>query len=202
MDTVNVKINGQNYSVPKGSTILEAARFAGITIPTLCYLKDINEIGACRMCVVEVKGARSLVASCVFPVNEGMEISTNSPAVVEARKTNLELLLSNHEKKCLSCVRSQNCELQKLCKEYGVDKEDAFEGEMTPSEVDRTATHMVRNNAKCVLCRRCVAACQKLQSVAVIGASTVKTTVKKSAERAAFLGRPVHSVARSPGAGV
>ena len=121
MADVNIKINGNDYTVPAGSTVLEAARAAGINIPTLCYLKDINAIGACRICVVEVKGARSLVASCVFPVSEGMEIFTNSPKVIEARKTTLELILSNHKKECLSCVRSGNCELQKLCKDYGIE---------------------------------------------------------------------------------
>ena len=114
MDMVNVKINGREYSVPADSTVLEAARYAGVDIPTLCYLKDINEIGACRLCLVEVTGARGLVTSCVYPVNEGMEIFTNTPKVLAARKTNLELVLSNHEKKCLSCVRSTSCELQKL----------------------------------------------------------------------------------------
>ena len=109
MENVNIKINGLSLSVPKNSTILEAARMAGIEIPTLCFLKDLNEIGACRICVVEVKGARSLVASCVYPVNEGMEVYTNSPKVLESRKLTLELILSTHEKKCLSCVRSNNC---------------------------------------------------------------------------------------------
>ena len=119
---VNIKINGVDYSVPEGSTILEAARYAGIKIPTLCYLKDINAIGACRICVVEVKGARTLVAACVYPVNEGMEIVTNSPKVLESRKTTLELIISNHKKECLSCRRSGNCELQALCNEYGIDE--------------------------------------------------------------------------------
>ena len=100
MDMVNIKINGVSYAVPQGSTILEAARYAGIEIPTLCYLKKINAIGACRICVVEVKGARSLVAACVYPVNEGMEVFTNTPAVRNSRKTTLELILSNHDKKC------------------------------------------------------------------------------------------------------
>ena len=150
MDMVNIKINGVEVSVPKGSTILDAARYAGIEIPTLCYLRKINEIGACRICVVEVKGARSLVAACVYPVNEGMEVFTNTPAVRNSRKTTLELLLSNHDKKCLSCVRSGNCELQKLCNEYGVD-ENRFDGAMTPSEIDDSAAHLVRNNKKCIL---------------------------------------------------
>ncbi|MBQ9902236.1 MAG: iron hydrogenase small subunit [Clostridia bacterium] len=169
MDMVNIKINGVAVSVPQGSTILEAARYAGIEIPTLCYLKKINAIGACRICVVEVKGARSLVAACVYPVNEGMEVFTNTPAVRNSRKTTLELLLSNHDKKCLSCVRSGNCELQKLCNDYGVD-ENKFDGAMTPSEIDDSAAHLVRNNKKCILCRRCVAACRE-QFVNVIGAN-------------------------------
>ena len=169
MDMVNIKINGVAISVPQGSTILEAARYAGIEIPTLCYLKKINAIGACRICVVEVKGARSLVAACVYPVNEGMEVFTNTPAVRNSRKMTLELILSNHDKKCLSCVRSGNCELQKLCNDYGVD-ENKFEGAMTPSEIDDSAAHLVRNNKKCILCRRCVAACRE-QFVNVIGAN-------------------------------
>lgn len=171
METVNIKINNRDYTVTKGSTILEAAHEAGISIPTLCYLKGINEIGACRICVVEVKGARSLVAACVFPVNEGMEIFTNTPKVVEARKTTLELILSTHKKQCLSCVRSGNCELQKLCKDYGIENEDAFAGDKPHYETDRSASHMYRDNEKCILCRRCSAACLNNQSVGVIGAN-------------------------------
>ena len=172
MDMVNIKINGRDYSVPKNSTVLSAARSVGIQIPTLCYLKDINEIGACRICVVEVKGARSLVTSCVYPVNEGMEITTNSKKVNECRKMTLELLLSNHRKECLSCIRSGNCELQALCREYGVEDENAFDGAVTPTEIDDSAVHMVRDNSKCILCRRCVAACKNLQAVSVIGANS------------------------------
>ena len=127
MENITIKINGVEVSAPAGSTILEAARLASIEIPTLCYLKEINEIGACRMCVVEVKGARSLVASCVYPINEGMEVWTNTPKVVASRKKTLQLLLSNHERKCLSCVRSVNCELQKLCKELGVEDEGFYD---------------------------------------------------------------------------
>ncbi len=171
MADVNIKINGRDYTVPAGSTILEAARMAGIEIPTLCFLKEINEIGACRICVVKVKGARSLVAACVFPVNEGMEIFTNSPEVIEARRTTLKLILSNHKKECLSCVRSGSCELQKLCHDYGIDTETAFAGPKTLSEIDRSASHMYRDNEKCILCRRCVAACEKNQGVGVIGAN-------------------------------
>ena len=168
MDMVNVKINGRDYEVPKNSTVLEAARYAGVEIPTLCYLKDINEIGACRLCLVEVTGARGLVTSCVYPVNEGMEIKTNTPKVLAARKTNLELVLSNHERKCLSCVRSTNCELQKLANEYGCE-EGHFEGASVHYEKDESTAFLVRDNDKCILCRRCVAACKNMQGIGVIG---------------------------------
>ena len=168
---INIKINGMPCSVPYGTTILEAARQLGIEIPTLCSLKEINEIGACRFCVVEVTGARSLVAACVFPIErEGTEIFTNSDKVRKARKTTLELILSTHERKCLSCVRSGNCELQKLCKEYGVDDEGKFDGDKPVYEIDYSAAHMVRDNNKCILCRRCVAACNQ-QGISVIGAN-------------------------------
>ena len=122
MNMVNIKINDRDYSVPDSYKIIDAARDAGIRIPTLCYLKDLNEIGACRMCLVEVKGAKALQAACVYPVSEGLEIYTNSPKVRNARKATLELILSNHEKKCLTCVRSQNCELQALARELGVEE--------------------------------------------------------------------------------
>ncbi len=171
MADVNIKINGRDFTVPAGSTILEAARLAGIEIPTLCFLKEINEIGACRICVVKVKGARSLVAACVFPVNEGMEIYTNTPDVIEARRTTLKLILSNHKKECLSCVRSGSCELQKLCHDYGIDTETAFAGAKTSYDIDASASHMYRDNEKCILCRRCVAVCEKNQGVGVIGAN-------------------------------
>ncbi len=170
MEMINIKINGMPYSVPNGITILEAARHAGIEIPTLCYLKKMNEIGACRICMVEVKGARSLVSACVFPVNEGMEIFTNTQKVRESRRTTLELILSTHNRKCLSCVRSGNCELQKLCKEYGVENEGRFDGVTPNYAFDDSMAHMVRDNSKCILCRRCVAACDN-QAISVIGAN-------------------------------
>lgn len=167
---VNIKINNMPLSVPKGISILEAARMAGIEIPTLCYLKKINEIGACRICMVEVKGARSLVTACVYPVNEGMEIFTNTERVRKSRKMTLELILSTHDRKCLSCVRSGTCELQQLCKEFGVDDEGRFDGANPVHEYDDSAIHMIRDNGKCILCRRCVAACQA-QHISVIGAN-------------------------------
>lgn len=169
MDDVMLTINGKICTAPEGSTILEAARLNNIDIPTLCYLKDINEIGACRMCVVEVKGARSLVTSCVYPISDGMEIVTNSEKVFHSRKVNLELVLSTHERKCLSCIRSGNCELQRLCKEFNVDDEDYYNGENNKYEFDDSAVHMTRNDNKCILCRRCVAACAKMQAIGVIG---------------------------------
>ena len=166
---INLKINNIPVSVEPGTTILEAARQLGINIPTLCYLKDINEIGACRICTVEVKGAKGLLPACVYPVNEGMEVFTNTKKVLSARKTNLELLLSVHNRKCLSCARSGNCEFQKLCNDYGISDEDAFQGVKNEYTIDDSAPHMIRDNSKCVLCRRCVAVCRKWQDVGVIG---------------------------------
>ncbi len=169
MEMLNVKVNGIAVSVPKGSTILEAARIAGVEIPTLCFMKEKNEIGACRICVVEATGARGLVAACVHPCSEGMEIQTNTEKVQKARKTTLELILSTHDKRCLSCSRSTNCELQKLCLEYGVDG-GAFEGFRPVYDLDVSSPHLVRDNNKCILCRRCVAVCEE-QYVSVIGAN-------------------------------
>ena len=170
MEMINCKINGIAVSVPKGSTILEAARYAGVEIPTLCFLKDINEIGACRICVVEATGARGLVTACVYPVSEGMEVQTNSAKVQAARRTTLELILSTHDKKCLSCVRSNDCELQKMCRDYGVEMAEKYEGFRPQYELDLSTAHLVRDNNKCILCRRCVAACRQ-QFVSVIGAN-------------------------------
>ena len=167
MQMVNIKINDKEYSVPASYTILDAARDANVHIPTLCYLKDINQIGACRMCLVEIKGAKALQAACVYPVSEGLEIYTNTEKVRKARKTTLELILSNHEKKCLTCVRNRNCELQTLADELGID-ELRYEGENETYELDCGSTSLVRDNNKCILCRRCVAACNN-QAISVIG---------------------------------
>ncbi len=169
---INLKINGMAVSVPAGTTVLEAARQVGIEIPTLCFMKKYNEIGACRICMVEVNEGRGfrLVTACVYPVTEGMEVKTDTKAIHESRKMTLQLMLSTHERKCLSCVRSGNCEFQALCRDYGIEDEGYFDGEKPVYELDCSAPHMIRDNNKCILCRRCVAACAA-QHVAVIGAN-------------------------------
>ncbi|MBR6676563.1 MAG: [Clostridia bacterium] len=172
METImlNIKINGRDYTVPYGTTVLEACKQAGIEIPTLCYLKDINEIGACRLCLVEVVGARGLVTACVYPIErEGTEILTNTDKVKAARKMNIQLVLSAHEKKCLSCVRSQTCELQKYAHDYGVE-ENYFDSNDEKLPIDDSSVSIIRDPNKCILCRRCSAACNKLQGIGAIGA--------------------------------
>ena len=164
---VNLKINNIPVSVPEGSTILEAARLAHIEIPTLCYLKDVSCVGSCRMCLVEATGARGLVAACVYPVSEGMEVKTNTEKCRKSRKMTLELMLSKHKKECLACERAGNCELQRLSTEYGCDP-NYFEGETLDTPLDLSAPYVVRDRDKCINCNRCVAACKK-QAVGAIG---------------------------------
>ena len=165
---VKLTIDGVSVEVPAGTTVLEAAKKAGINIPTLCYLKDINQIGACRMCIVDT-GARAFGAACVLPVSNGMNVKTNTPKIREARRVNLELLLSNHDKKCLECARNQKCELQQLCQDLGVEDVDKYKGKINEYDIDDLSPSIVRNNNKCILCRRCVAACNNTQAVGVIG---------------------------------
>ena len=169
MNMVTLTIDGIQITVPSTYTILEAARAAKITIPTLCYLKDINQIGACRICLVEVTGARGLMAACVTQVNDGMEVKTNTEKLRKARKINLELLLSDHNRECTSCVRSESCEFQKLCREYGVE-DYPFEGDKAACELDEVSPSIVRDNSKCIKCRRCVAVCTNVQKIGAIGA--------------------------------
>lgn len=178
MEMVNLTIDGIKTQVPKGTTVLEAARGLKINIPTLCFLKDINEVGACRMCVVEVKGARSLQASCVLPASEGMEVKTNTKAVREARKVVLQLMLARHERECLTCSRNLNCELQKLSEELGVDELE-FQGGNIKYSVDYASPSVVRDQNKCILCGRCVNVCKNVQGTGVINFAGrgVKTTV-------------------------
>ena len=167
MEMVTLTIDGIKVEAPKNSTVLEAARKAGIKIPTLCFLKGVNEIGACRMCVVEVKGARSLQTSCVLPVSEGMEVITNSPAVRESRKVTLELLLSDHNLECPTCIRNLNCELQTLAEELGIQS-IRYPGVKSKAQYDDFSPSIVRDTSKCILCRRCVSTCHNVQSVGVI----------------------------------
>jgi NADP-reducing hydrogenase subunit HndD len=161
-------IDSITVEVPSHYTVLEAAKEAGIDIPTLCYLKEINQIGACRICVVEIEGVRNLQTSCTYPVFDGMKVYTNTPKVREARKLNLELILSNHDRSCLTCIRNTNCELQSLSKKLGVD-EIRFEGENIKYSIDDASPSVVRDPNKCVLCRRCVAVCSQVQNVFAIG---------------------------------
>ncbi len=161
---ITLTIDNTKVAVEEGATVLEASKLAGVKIPTLCYLKDINVIGACRICMVEVKGARTFMASCVTPASEGMVVRTNTPAVVKARKTILELILSDHPMECLTCIRNQNCELQKLAEEFGI-KEIRFQGAKTEYPIDDSSPSIVRDPRKCVLCRRCVSVCNNIQTV-------------------------------------
>ena len=169
---ITLTIDGIQVTVPDGTTVLEAAKEAKLNIPTLCYLKGINQIGACRICMVEVEGARGLAAACVMPAGDGMVVRTNTPKLRSVRKANLELLLSNHNRECTTCVRSGNCELQALSNEYGVT-DVPFEGAKTfeGCPVDDVSPSIVRDNSKCIHCRRCIAACQNVQKIGAIGMS-------------------------------
>lgn len=164
---VNLSIDGKQISVNEGTTILMAARQNGIDIPTLCFLKDINEVGDCRMCIVEVEGRRGFVTSCIEKVAEGMVVRTNSPEIIEARRTVLDLILSNHHRDCLTCTRNGNCELQALAEKLNVTKVE-YEGEMLEHKIDDKSPSIVRDFNKCVLCRRCVATCKKVQGIGAI----------------------------------
>ena len=165
---INLKINNIPVTVPEGTTVLQAAKAANIEIPSLCYLKDINCIGACRVCVVEIKGRRGLTAACTYPVEEGLEVLTNTATVRASRKTTIELILSTHHKKCLSCVRGNHCELQKLAYDYGID-EDHFKDEEPQYEIDDSTPYVVRDNNKCIQCLRCVSTCNNVQGIGAIG---------------------------------
>ena len=166
-EMITLTIDGIEVKAKQGMTILEAARTIGIDIPTLCFLKDINEVGECRMCLVEVEGMRGFATSCIQKVSEGMVVHTNTPAIVEARKTVLDLILSNHKIDCLKCVRSGNCELQKVSKQLNV-QDIEFEGEMKHQEIDDLSPSIVRDPDKCILCGRCVATCKKVQEIGAI----------------------------------
>ena len=166
-EMVNLTIDNQKVTVPKGTTILEAAKTAGIDIPTLCFLKEINEVGDCRMCIVEVEGRRGFATSCIQTVEEGMVVHTHTQNVLEARHVILDLIISNHAKDCLTCTRSGNCELQALATKFNVLNIE-FEGERTEHKIDDLSPSIVRDFNKCILCRRCVAACKNVQEIGAI----------------------------------
>ena len=164
---VNLKIDGIDVQVPEGTTILNAARKVNINIPTICFLKDINEIGDCRMCLVEIEGRKGFVASCMQKAEEGMVVRTNTGSIMEARKTMLDLILSNHKRNCLTCTRNGNCELQALAEQYNIT-EIEYDGEQLEPKIDELSPSIVRDTSKCILCRRCVSVCKKVQQVGAI----------------------------------
>ena len=197
---VHLTIDHKPVEVPEGTTILAAAKSIGIDIPTLCFLKDINEAGDCRMCLVEVKGQRGFATSCIQKVEEGMDVLTNSIDVIEARRTILDLILSNHHRDCLTCVRNGHCELSDLARKFNVQHIE-YEGEMTTHTVDDHSPSLIRDFNKCILCRRCVSTCNRIQGVSTLRflppmiyrsmMSTVHSVVNASP-----LVRPVHCVKR------
>ena len=169
MALVNIKINGQSYQVDNSLTVLEAARKCGYEIPSLCaFNKGKCSLASCRVCLVEVVGARGLVASCAYPVNEGMEIITHSQKAVEARRASVELILSNHEKNCLQCPKNGHCELLHVAEMVGA-RDQKFVGSMTPKTVDEVAPGIIRNTAKCILCGRCIERCREAHGIAILG---------------------------------
>lgn len=166
-ELIKLTIDDKEVEVKKGTTILEAARQAEVDIPTLCFLKDINEVGDCRMCIVEIEGRRGFIPSCVQKAEEGMIVHTNTPNVVDARRVILELIISNHKVECLTCTRSGNCELQDLAKKFNIRDID-FPGEIIEHEIDDISPSIVRDFSKCILCRRCVATCKNVQKIGAI----------------------------------
>ena len=152
---VTLTIDGKQVTVPAGTTVLEAAKKANIDIPTLCFLKEINEVGDCRMCIVDIEGRRGFVPSCIQKVEEGMVVKTDTPAVNESRKVILDLIVSNHNRDCLTCIRNGNCELQKLCIKFNI-KDVQYEGERIEHEIDDKSPSVVRDASKCILCRSCL----------------------------------------------
>ena len=196
---VNLTINGKNVCVPEGTTIMDAAASVGISIPSLCYLKGINEIGACRVCCVEVKGEAHMVPSCNNPVKEGMEVLTNSPRARATRRVNVGLILSQHDCRCATCVRSGTCKLQRLANDLGI-----LDTPYAP-DLPRTDRHpwpamfpLQRDPRKCIKCVRCVQVCDKIQSLNIWeltgsgGRTTVDVSQPPDYRRGLFAVRPVH----------
>lgn len=168
MENITLKINGRSIEAQPGKTILQVARENGIHIPTLCYLKDINQSGSCRVCLVEVKNARTLLSACTTPIQANMEVFTNTPRVLKGRRNSVELLVSNHNMHCLSCIRNQTCELQRLCQELNV-RDDYYAGELTTPSYDRFSQAIRRDTSKCILCARCIETCKKIQGIGILG---------------------------------
>ena len=184
-DIINLTIDGIDVKATKGDTVLKAARSIGIDIPTLCFLKEINEVGDCRMCLVEIEGRRGFTASCIQKVEEGMKVHTNTEKVVEARRIVLDLILSNHVKECLTCIRSGNCELQALAEKFNV-RDIEYSGEIIDHKKDDLSPSIVREQNKCILCRRCTSTCKKVQEIGAIDStgrgfeSCISTTYDES----------------------
>lgn len=171
---VNLTIDGQQVSVPEGTTILDAAKKIHLDIPTLCYLKlekakYLNSVASCRVCVVEVEGRRNLAPSCATPVAEGMKVVTNSRRVLQSRRKNLELIISNHPFECLTCAKSTDCELQKLVSEFGINTQ-RYNGEKTTYPIDKSSGALKRDPSKCIMCRRCETMCNEVQTVGALTA--------------------------------
>ena len=166
---INLTINNKKVVAEEGITIFEAAKNNNILIPHFCYLENVNQIGSCRVCVVEVEGAKTLQASCMVQAREGMVIFTNTEKVKKARKVLYELMLSDHRKDCLSCTRNQNCELQKLGELIQIN-DFRFEGEKSKSVLDEDSPSLSRDMSKCILCRRCITICNQVQGVGVLNA--------------------------------
>jgi NADH-quinone oxidoreductase subunit G/NADP-reducing hydrogenase subunit HndD len=179
MSNVNLTINGKQVAVPAGTTILDAAKTIGLKIPTLCFMKDINEVGVCRVCVVEVEGAKALLPSCVTKVTDNMVVKTNSPAALEARRMVMNLILANHPKDCFTCERNGNCELRTMADDMGI-RDVVIEGHIKDIPLDNSNPAVVRDSTKCILCRRCVSVCGQVQKVSAIGPVNrgIKTNVE------------------------
>lgn len=169
-EMIKISIDGVDVEAEKGVSVLTAARSANIDIPTLCFLKEINESGDCRMCIVEIEGRRGFVPSCITKAEDGMIVRTNKPEIEEARRINLDLILSAHNRDCLTCIRNGNCELQELAEKFGITDIE-YEGQKVNDNIDDLSPSIVRDSSKCILCKRCVAMCKNIQTVSAIDVS-------------------------------
>jgi NADH-quinone oxidoreductase subunit G/NADP-reducing hydrogenase subunit HndD len=182
---VNITINGKQFAVEEGLSVLEAAKQNNILIPSLCYLEDVHQVGACRICVVEIEGARTLQASCMVQVREGMKVRTNTDKVRKARKMLYELMLSDHPRNCLSCFRNQNCEFQRLGEIIQIT-DFRFEGEKSKTFVDNSSPSIMRDSSKCILCRRCITVCNQVQGVGVLNVQNLGSHGRQESQEKSF----------------